>query len=85
MTLGHLCQGRGPSWNCDSPKITAEFIRVSTTDRLVTFLDGLAGLVPRLLDVYKATSGKKQALKDIWTALRQMSVEELMSVTCSTI
>lgn len=50
-----------------SPQIRAEIKRVVTMDLLESFLDGLDGLVPRLLEMYKAvtTSGKKQALKDI--------------------
>lgn len=43
----------------------AEFKRIITTDILKSFLDGLDGLVPRLLKVYKAAtrSGKKRELK----------------------
>lgn len=49
----------------------AEFKRIITTDILKSFLDGLDGLVPRLLKVYKAAtkSGKKQSLKDILNCL----------------
>lgn len=56
-----------------SPQIRAEFKRVVTTDLLKSFLDGLDGLVPRLLEVYKAAtmSGKKQALKDILDCLEK--------------
>ena len=38
-----------------------------------TFLDGLDGLVPRLLELYKAAtkSGKKQSLKDILDCLQK--------------
>uniref|UniRef100_A0A3Q3F7X0 Uncharacterized LOC108245180 n=1 Tax=Kryptolebias marmoratus TaxID=37003 RepID=A0A3Q3F7X0_KRYMA len=48
-----------------------EFRRIVTTDLLESFLDGLDGLIPRLLEVYKAAtkSGKKQSLKDILDCL----------------
>ena len=56
-----------------SPQIKAEFKRVVSTDLLKSFLDGLDGLVPRLLEVYEAAtkSGKKQALKDILDCLKK--------------
>ncbi|KAJ8364740.1 hypothetical protein SKAU_G00135710 [Synaphobranchus kaupii] len=52
-------------------QIRAEFRRIVTVDLLESFLEGLDGLVPRLLDVYKAAtkSGKKQSLKDILDCL----------------
>uniref|UniRef100_A0A3Q3GR45 Uncharacterized LOC108250173 n=2 Tax=Kryptolebias marmoratus TaxID=37003 RepID=A0A3Q3GR45_KRYMA len=52
-------------------QIRAEFRRIVTTDLLESFLDGLDGLIPRLLEVYKAAtkSGKKQSLKDILDCL----------------
>lgn len=54
-----------------SPQIMAEFRRIVTVDLLGSFLEGLDGLVPRLLEVYKAAtkSGKKKSLKDILDCL----------------
>ncbi|XP_037833467.1 uncharacterized protein LOC119617371 [Kryptolebias marmoratus] len=54
-----------------SLQIRAEFRRIITPDLLESFLDGLDGLIPRLLEVYKAAtkSGKKQSLKDILDCL----------------
>ncbi|KAL7384320.1 hypothetical protein ABVT39_028073 [Epinephelus coioides] len=59
-------------------QIKAEFKRIVTTDLLESFLDGLDGLVPRLLEMYKATarSGKKQALKDILDCLEKDDTNE---------
>ncbi|KAK9535960.1 hypothetical protein VZT92_005789 [Zoarces viviparus] len=59
-------------------QIRAEFKRVVTTDLLECFLDGLDGLVPRLLVVYKAAtmSGKRQALKDILNCLEKDDTNE---------
>ena len=57
-----------------SPQIRAEFKRVvANTDLLKSLLDGIDGLVPRLLEVYQAAtkSGKKQALKDILDSLEK--------------
>ena len=52
-------------------QIKAEFRRIVNTDLLESFLDGLDGLVPRLLELYKAAarSGKKKTLKDILDCL----------------
>ncbi|XP_049460068.1 uncharacterized protein LOC125905844 [Epinephelus fuscoguttatus] len=52
-------------------QIMAEFKRIVTIDLLESFLEGLDGLVPRLLKVYNAAtkSGKKQSLKDILDCL----------------
>ncbi|XP_078125421.1 GTPase IMAP family member 4-like [Sander vitreus] len=52
------------------PLIRAEFKRIVTTDLVETFLNGLDGLVPRLLEVYKAATGKKQSLKEILDCLQ---------------
>lgn len=54
-----------------NPLIKAEFKRIVTTDLVEYFLDGLDGLVPRLLELYKAAarSEKKQTLKDILDCL----------------
>ncbi|XP_059190914.1 uncharacterized protein LOC131973083 [Centropristis striata] len=59
-------------------QIRAEFKRIVTTDLLESFLDGLDGLVPRLLEVYKAAtkSGKKQSLKDILNCLEKDDTNE---------
>ncbi|XP_039616462.1 uncharacterized protein LOC120533608 isoform X2 [Polypterus senegalus] len=48
-------------------QISAEFKRIVTTDLLQPFLEGLDGLVPTLLEVYKAAamSGRKLSLKSI--------------------
>lgn len=56
-----------------SPQIRAEFKRIVTTDLLESFLNGLDGLVPRLLEMYKAAtrSGKKQSLRDILDCLEK--------------
>lgn len=56
---------------CLSPQIVAEFRRVTTLDLLESFLEGLDGLVPRLLEAYKAATkyGKKQSLKNILDCL----------------
>ncbi|KAM8766835.1 uncharacterized protein AB9X84_005935 [Acanthopagrus schlegelii] len=52
-------------------QIVAEFRRVTTLDLLESFLEGLDGLVPRLLEAYKAATkyGKKQSLKNILDCL----------------
>ncbi|XP_051281857.1 uncharacterized protein LOC127377742 isoform X2 [Dicentrarchus labrax] len=59
-------------------QIRAEFKRIVTTDLLQSFLDGLDGLVPRLLEVYKAgtKSGKKQSLKEILNCLEKDDTNE---------
>ncbi|KAK9531036.1 hypothetical protein VZT92_010487 [Zoarces viviparus] len=59
-------------------QIRAEFKRVVTTGLLECFLDELDGLVPRLLEVYKAAtmSGKKQALKYILNCLEKDDTNE---------
>ena len=56
-----------------SPQIQAEFQRIVTMDLLSSFLDGLDGLAPTLLEVYKGTSrtGKKPALKGILDCLEK--------------
>ncbi|XP_017165624.1 uncharacterized protein LOC103461900 [Poecilia reticulata] len=59
-------------------QIRAEFKRIVTKDLLESFLDGLDGLVPRLLEIYKAAtkSGKKQPLKDILDCLAKDDTNE---------
>ncbi|XP_035992926.1 uncharacterized protein LOC118563151 [Fundulus heteroclitus] len=59
-------------------QIRAEFKRIVTADLLVSFLDGLDGLVPRLLEMYKTAtkSGKKQSLKDILDCLEKDDTNE---------
>ncbi|KAK1879504.1 Phosphoribosylglycinamide formyltransferase [Dissostichus eleginoides] len=59
-------------------QIQAEFQRIVTTDLLSSFLDGLDGLAPRLLEVYKGASrtGKKQALKSILDCLEKDDTNE---------
>ncbi|XP_028436319.1 uncharacterized protein LOC114557165 [Perca flavescens] len=59
-------------------QIRAEFKRIVTTDLVETFLDGLDGLVPRLLELYKAAtkSRKKQSLKDILDCLQKDDTNE---------
>ncbi|XP_051785405.1 uncharacterized protein LOC127528732 [Erpetoichthys calabaricus] len=54
-------------------QISAEFKRIVTTDLLQPFLEGLDGLVPRLLEVYKAAamSGRKLSLKSILQCLEK--------------
>ncbi|XP_030266756.1 uncharacterized protein LOC115578038 [Sparus aurata] len=52
-------------------QIVAEFRRIITLDLLESFIDGLDGLVPRLLEAYKAATkyGKKQSLKNVLDCL----------------
>ncbi|XP_034067642.1 uncharacterized protein LOC117543450 isoform X2 [Gymnodraco acuticeps] len=54
-------------------QIQAEFKRIVTMDLLSSFLDGLDGLAPTLLEVYKGASrtGKKPALKGILDCLEK--------------
>ncbi|KAF3851501.1 hypothetical protein F7725_013273 [Dissostichus mawsoni] len=61
--------------NC---RVQAEFQRIVTTDLLSSFLDGLDGLAPTLLEVYKGASrtGKKPALKSILDCLEKDDTNE---------
>ncbi|XP_045897805.1 uncharacterized protein LOC123985308 isoform X2 [Micropterus dolomieu] len=59
-------------------QIRTEFKRMVTKDLLEYFLDRRDGLVPRLLEVYKAATktGKKQSLKDILDCLQKDDTNE---------
>ncbi|KAI9525218.1 hypothetical protein NQZ68_009898 [Dissostichus eleginoides] len=59
-------------------QIQAEFQRIVTTDLLSSFLDGLDGLAPTLLEVHKGASrtGKKPALKSILDCLEKDDTNE---------
>ncbi|XP_034067641.1 uncharacterized protein LOC117543450 isoform X1 [Gymnodraco acuticeps] len=59
-------------------QIQAEFKRIVTMDLLSSFLDGLDGLAPTLLEVYKGASrtGKKPALKGILDCLEKDNTNE---------
>ncbi|MBN3292089.1 F208B protein, partial [Polypterus senegalus] len=64
--MGNYCQSLSAA-GCPEVVISAEFKRIVTTDLLQPFLEGLDGLVPTLLEVYKAAamSGRKLSLKSI--------------------
>ncbi|KAI4820851.1 hypothetical protein KUCAC02_028818 [Chaenocephalus aceratus] len=59
-------------------QIQAEFKRIVTMDLLSSFLDGLDGLAPTLLEVYKGASRtrKKPALKGILDCLEKDNTNE---------
>ena len=56
---------------CLSRQIVAEYRRIITLDLLESFIEGLDGLVPRLMEAYKAATkyGKKQSLKNVLDCL----------------
>ncbi|KAI9525186.1 hypothetical protein NQZ68_009394 [Dissostichus eleginoides] len=68
-----LCRFSSYNEKFSERQIQAEFQRIVTTDLLSSFLDGLDGLAPTLLEVHKGASrtGKKPALKSILDCLEK--------------
>ncbi|KAK1904690.1 Phosphoribosylglycinamide formyltransferase [Dissostichus eleginoides] len=73
-----LCRFSSYNEKFSERQIQAEFQRIVTTDLLSSFLDGLDGLAPTLLEVHKGASrtGKKPALKSILDCLEKDDTNE---------